>query len=159
MLVSSEAQRSFDAINSITKNIVPNSLVEIATEQTKADPCKIVEAINACFDTQQMQPFIMLAKMDRDRDRLSISQTLLDAVAATAMPRPKFEDNKITANDKTAIEQSHRECQRALQALTLKLFSYNAKLSKSPDAKTGDVLTCLAGLLVGYLNCDTDPVE
>lgn len=159
MLVSDEAKRSYDAINSITKEIAPNSLVETPAVETVKDPQVAAAAILQYFDQQSLQQFITLASMDRECDKLSIAQSLLDTVAATAMPRPRFEDLKITAEEKHTVEQSYRECQKALQTFTLRLFSYNSKLANYTTGKTVQPLDCLAGLLVGYLNKIPKPVE
>ncbi len=124
------------------------------------DPGHVERVLREYFTSNAtVQQFAALASMDRNRDTLSIAQVLLDTAVSLAMPRPKFADTKITADEKAAVEQSYRDCQKALQTLTQRLFSYNAKLAQNTPLRNTDVLDCLAGLLIGYLNKEVKPVE
>lgn len=152
MFVTPEAQRSYDAITSITKQVESNSLLPPPPVIDVKDPKIVVDVLKAFFDGKTVERFVTLASMDRECDNLSVAQCLLDTVSMIAMPRPRFEDLKITAEQKHEAEARYRKCQIAMQQLTQLLFSYNANLLASRPIKSVDILQCLAGLLIGYLN-------
>lgn len=159
MLIAPVPQQTHDAIDGITKNVAANCLVEDVVKDDPTNPLLVVEALQRYFKSASTQQYITLASMDRNKDVLSIAQVLLDTVAAVAMPRPKFENLKITAEEKHTVEASFRECQRALQQLSTRLFSYNAKLAQNTPVKNTEITDCLAGLLIGYLSKEPKPVE